>query len=315
MRRLILLPLLALGCGRAESPRASRVVLPAGLERPKGLKAVPQKPRSEGSVSVPAAQASRRKGEPSVLGACRYGEEEVACWDLRGEADPRLTGEVKGLLRDRRAPVPFEFGRQNRIVVADLPGLAPAVGYRVTTEGPTGGLSTVEGAGGRQLLFVSTEGRFPGTRVIVVQSRRIGTAIRLAMRKGATAKVRDGVATVESIAKVPPGDPMTVFLQGRPGWKVLVRRTGGPDAPAFAPLDPYPMATADGRRARLVAGTSKMERAPLDAPRVQNIQGNEAPEGGFIALLDVDPAKAKAIGIEAREERRFVLNEIPLNPR
>lgn len=300
MRRcsLLALCLLLLGCGREEPTKLTRVELPNGLQKPKGLKPDPEAPKpltppaqeieqapsKEDAVDETHVAGDFNSKGPGVEGACRYDESEVACWNVGGLPDKRLTGAVKALLSKRRDPLPTTFGRLNRLVVASLPASTETRQLSVVSGRRLEGFSTaLTPARGRErpLVSLDVDPHAASTSLRFLERKRIPKEVPIFLRKGATASLAGCRLTVDSIVKMEPNDEMAFFLQGRPGWKITMLRSGKPlHGEKFFPVDPYPLVLADGCRASIDSLKSgKVTLAPKTAPRIQPIFYRRCPRG------------------------------------
>ncbi len=268
-------------------------------------------------MAIPTAPSRRNGQEPLIEGVCAYGEATVECWNVEGERDRKLSGVVKSLLEERRDSVPTTFGRRNRIIVAVLPNPLGDLNYRVVTKAPFGsGETAISGVTGRQLVFVAEGMRAPTTTVRLVQSRRLLQTVSLAVKKGATAKLAGCTLTVESVEKLGSRDEMAFLFRGGPGWKVVVRRTGGgARPPTFLPIDLYPGMMADGRRMRFIGKSGKPDYAPDNVPRVSLYGDSRLAKDIVAMLIDRDPATSAPLRIGADQERTITLSDIPLEPK
>lgn len=331
MRRwsLVVLPLLALGCGR-EEPVLSRVALPKGVERPKGLR--PDAPpltrpatliEREPSPPVAAPEARASDGF-AVEGACRYGEGTTECWNAQGAPDPTLTKVIAGALRiNPSEPLPLAYGRKCRLAVVDSVPDRPGSTALFSSGGPTvpnasRPFESLPVAGGkmRTLVFLAEDAKATVGSVVCERRARLPQEVPIALKKGASASLAGCRFTVDSVAKLSPEDEEALFMHGKPSWRVVLRRTGVPKPEAeFFPVDPYPIYLNDGRRMADFRKGGNPTFAPATAPTVRSFSYSAMPEGAIGALVDRDPAKLRTLSIGGNAVTRVRLGGIPLDPR
>ncbi len=335
---LILLVPLAVSCGTREEV-TSRVALPPGVAKPKGLRPDPPPSRpltppaakiEHDSPSLPGETTIETAGNPStpgVEGVCGYGEASVACWSGSGKPDATLTSRVRGAVASGQShsTLPVVVGRKSRLAVVLTPAGNPdgSVQWSVSSAHPSD--SSYSGASlgfapdgrTRSLVLLTEDVRTTTSAVRFTERRRLPSEVPISLKVGASASLGGCRLTVSKIEKLGAQDEDRFFVRNRPSWRIVLLRSGKSANPEeFFPVDPFPMVLADGRRASLASlKAGKIVYAPKSAPTIQPIYYSELPKGAVAVLLDRDPANVERLTLGGSEVTNVVMNSVPLDPK
>lgn len=288
----LLVALSIAGC--SSSAPTSRVVLPAGVKPPKGLKPDPIPPRPKVIALPPRESIAAQSVSPNdvqIEGVCRYDEHRMDCWDPRGKSVPAVVGKVRQLLGSAGTPV--VPGRVNRLLAVRLPQVSFLHTFWPSHDGKA--LPPLAFIGKEQVWAVDAEPHATQISISILERVSFPKALTLPLRKGATGTFAGRRFQVREIQPWNGKVDEVQIASSTQGWQVTIDVAGKPDPHLNLMLVGAMPAKKIVSYKLLRIGSPVRER--------------------FVIYLGGDPKVVKDVSIGGDWVHEFDITHIPMDPR
>lgn len=279
-----------------------------------------------------------------AVGACRYDERSIDCWDMKGVRQDDLTAQVRRVFDSSNGlDLALKIGKKNRLLVLSSSG--GSASYSVELAGGEYGQTySASGQGPRHLQMIRSATDFDTKTAGVIFNHFnavISALYLLTFRRGEkgsfqgidfevgatqaleTPKPRKGFgveygqsyglpqwgnhwSVVLGANPISDASRLTINPVGADGKPILYVDAKGNPASAIDFLNSVPKRNAGG----YVPTPSSQKFAPA-----MFVVGSPSVTGAYVYQTNVNPSKIKALQITTSQQRRVLFEGFPLDPK